>query len=216
MASDTLLNLVNRVLVTTGDYSKVTTVASSPANIAERIMHFLNMTAEDLARRIDFPELYTSFTGTGDGINSTFQSSLVTPSFGSMVSCIVGTIPLEEVSRKALEEERAMQTRAGLPAIFSRYIGAGQELGVDIYPTPASGSTINVLASIKPAQFSLIDSATIEINSSDLLVLGAIAHSDAFAGMERGYMQLYEVACNKEWRSLYDSQQLRVTPEDYR
>ena len=80
MASDTALNLVNEVFVLTGDYNKVATVVGTPADIAERVIRFMNIAVKDLARKIDFPVLESSSTGTGDGIQTEFISSITTAS----------------------------------------------------------------------------------------------------------------------------------------
>ena len=216
MASDTALNLVNEVFVLTGDYTKVTTVVGSPADIAERVIRFMNITVNDLARKIDFPILENSFTGTGDGANSQFISSSLTFSPNSAISCTVNTYALEEVSRKRLNEARDTNDLSGVPQYFTTISGANNELGVDIYPTPSSGATIKVLASSNPTLFTVSDTSITEIDVNDLIVLGAIAHMDAFAGMERGYMQLYEAARNRHSTQMYGNQQFRITPEDYR
>ena len=216
MASDTALNLVNEVFVLTGDYTKVTTVVGSPADIAERVIKFMNITVNDLARKIDFPILESSFTGTGDGTNSQFISSILTFSPNSAISCTVNTYALEEVSRKRLNEARDTNDLSGVPQYFATISGANNELGVDIYPTPSNGATIKVLASSNPTLFTVSDTSTIELDVNDLIVLGAIAHMDAFAGMERGYMQLYEAARNRHSTQMYSNQQFRITPEDYR
>jgi len=215
MASDTALNLVNEVFVLTGDYNKVATVVGTPADIAERVIRFMNIAVKDLARKIDFPVLESSSTGTGDGIQTEFISSITTASPYGVVSCTVDTYVLEEVGRKSLNEMRDSNAQSGVPQFFSVISGPSNELGVDIYPTPATGTAIRVLTTLNPTLFTVSDTSVTEIDANDLIVLGAIAHMDAFAGMERGYMQLYEAARNRHYTQMYGNQQFRITTEDY-
>jgi len=215
MASDTALNLVNEVLVLTGDYDKVATVVGTPANIAERVIRFMNIALEDITRKIDFPILANDFSGTGDGVQSIFLSAVTTASPHSAISCTVNTYVLEEVSRKRLNEMRDSNYTSGVPQFFCAVSGTNNELGVDVYPTPSNGSTVNVLAALNATKFTVADTSTTEVSANDLIVLGAIAHMDAFSGMERGYMQLYEAARNRHWTQMYGNQQYRTTIEDY-
>jgi len=216
MPSNTALALVNEVLLLTGDYQPVTTVVGSPAGIAERVIYFMNITLKDLVRKIDFPILETSFQGNGDGVQTQYISSLIASNPNSAVSCTVDTNVLEATSRKRLNEMRDSKFLIGVPKYFTVIAGLSGELGVDIYPTPAAGSTITVLSSAQPTPFTVSDTSTTEISDNDLIVLGAIAHMDAFSGMERGYMQLYESARNRQWTQMYGNQQFRITTEDYR
>ena len=215
MASDTALVLVNRIFRTTGDYGSVATVVGSPSDIAERAIDFLNIALKDLTRLIDFDVLAASFTGTGDGINSQYISSGILASPDSAISVTVDTNIVEEVSRKKLNEMRDSQQLSGVPTYFCRVSDANNNLGVDIYPLPASGATIKVLAQQTPTLFTVADASTTEIDENELLVLGAIAHMDSFSGMERGYMQLYEASKNNLWVKNFSNQGLRVTTESY-
>lgn len=217
MASDTALNLVNRIFRLTGDYEPVATVVGSPAGIAERAIDFLNFTVNDLTRLIEFDVLHTSFTGTGDGSNFIFISSGITAAPDSAISATVDTNILEEVSRKRLHEIKAANELASThqPTYFARLSDADNALGVEIYPTPANGADITVLAQQSPTLLTVTDTDTTEITDNDLLVLGAMAHMDAYSGMERGYMPLYEEAKKRLWTNNYEHKNFAITTEDY-
>jgi len=216
MASDTCLNLVNKVLRLTGDSEVVATVVGSPANIAERIIDFMNIVLQDVCKKIEFPELFTTFTSTADGTSSQYIAAGFTTRPRSGLTCTVDARLLEEVSHRRLHELRAQNSYTGLPVVYARIAGSNGELGIDVYPIPASGATITILAAKEPTLFTVTDSDTTEIQADDLLTLGAIAHMDAFSGMERGYMQLFEAAKNRTWKDTYEHQAYRVQPESYR
>jgi len=216
MPSDTALTLVNKVLRITGDYEPVTTVVGSPANIAERIIDFLNITLDDIVRKIEFRELLTGFQAAGNGVDSEFIQNGVTARSRDIRSVFVDSNPrLEQVSETKFTEMRNTNAVSGVPAIFMAISGPNGELGVNIYPTPANGSTVSVAGSIQPTHFTVDDASTTEIMENDLFVLGAVAHSDAFSGMDRGYMQLYEAAKARAWHNIYEHQQFRIETEDY-
>ena len=215
MASKTALDLVNEILVQVGDYSKIVSLANSPDNVAERTVNFMNLVLQDLVRKIDFPALSTSFTGTGDGVQHEFISAITTSSPHSAVACTVDTAVLEEVSRKHLNEMRDSQYASGRPAFFTTISGPSNELGVDIYPTPATGASIHVLSRLNPTPFTMVDTSTTELNADDLIVLGTIAYLDRFAGEERGFMRLYEASRDRLWTQMFSNQQYRIVTEDY-
>lgn len=216
MASDTALNLVNQILVMTGDYEKLATVVGSPANIAERYIHSLNYTIDDLRNTIQFEELRYDFTGTADGINDTWDTSGANVEPSAAVKVTVDKNVLEEVTWGRMQELKATNPYPGQPAFFSRLSTSTGNLSIQIYPTPATGQTINIVSSITPTKFTLNDTDTTEINDNTLLVMGAIAHADAFVGMERGYMQLYQAMKRERWVARNRNLDLRVQVEDYR
>jgi len=216
MPSDNALNLVNRVLRTTGDYQPLSTVVNSPAGIAERIIDYLNLVVEDLDRKIDWPVLYSSFIGTGDGAMTVFMSSGIPSSVNSAISCTIDRHVATEISRKALLEKRAQFPTAHGEYYFYRMAGVNNELGVDIYPAPANGSQVIVASTQRPTRFTVDDNSTTEIAADDLLVLGALGHLDAYDGVERGYFQLYEAEKNRMWTYMNSNSQYRVEPESYR
>jgi len=217
MASDSALTLVNRIFRLTGDYSSVATVIGSPADIAERAIDFLNITLRDLTRTIDFDILHNSFAGTGNGVDSVFASGVVASSPDSAISVTIDANVATEVTRKNLHEIRTVSaTSTSYPYYFCRTADATGALAVDIYPIPANGSAITVLSQQDPTEFTVADASVTEITDNDLLVLGAIAHMDAFSGMERGYMQLYEEAKKRLWLQTYEHQEVQISVEDYR
>ena len=216
MPSDTVLNFVNKVALTTGDFNKLTTVVGSPANIAERIVHFMNMTLRDLLRKVDFPIMHTSFSGTGDGVNAEFATSVVDARAFSDIIVTIDTYSIEEVGREKYLGMVASNSEPGLPKYFMRSVGTANELTVLIYPIPANGASITISTDAEPTLFTVADASTTEVAEDDLILIGTIAHMDAFSGMERGYMQLYESERNKFWTKANAGQQFRVEPEDYR
>lgn len=215
MPSETSLTLVNKVLRATGDYPPVATVVGSPANIAETIIDFINITITDLCRAIDFPVLNSSFSGIGDGVTTTFLSTVVTSRAYSAMSVTVGPYVLEEVNRRRLHELRTTGNISGVSQYYSAVSGANNELGVDIFPTPANGALIEVVSQSEPTLLTVADSSVTEIADNDLLVLGALAHMDAKDGMERGYMQLYEASKRRLWVQSYANEGVRTIPESY-
>lgn len=217
MASKTLLELVNEVLLTTGDYSKLTTVINSPGDIAERIMNFLNMTIEDIERTADMPELRYDFSVTADGVNSIWDApGPVDVRPDSAVIVTVDKYSLEEVTPGMLHAMKAAGTVAQPPKFFARNASPSGLLSIEIYPTPASGSQIDIVAYKRATPFTLSDTATTELMNNNLLVLGALAHIDAYDGMQRGYMQLYQMAKQDMIAQRFKNMQIRITPEDYR
>jgi len=221
MASDTCLNLVNRVLLATGDFDPLPTVVNSPGNIADRIIHFMNIAIVDLARKIDFPELYTTFAATGDGVNDRFyvQTQCVD---GSNMNVTVNQWPLEEISIAEMHNLvetgflRGKLVPRGVSQYFARISATGNQPGVWIYPVPNAGARISVLYKQMPTLFPTgNDNATTEISDNDLIVLATLAHMDAYVGMERGYMQLYEHELATKWLSLNRNKNLRIVAEDY-
>jgi len=216
MASDTCLNIVNKVLRMTGDHEVITTVVGSPANIAERVIDFMNIVLKDICKKIEFPELFTAFTSTANGVDTQYVADGFVTRPRSGLTCTVDNTLLEEVSHRRLHELRAQNTYTGLPVVYARIAGVNGELGIDIYPMPPSGSTITILAAKEPTLFTVSDTSTTEVQADDLLELGAIAHMDAFSGMERGYMQLYEAAKSHTWKDTYEHQAYRIQPVSYR
>jgi len=220
MPSDNALTLVNRVLRTTGDYSQLATVVASPAGIADRIIDFLNITLDDLARKIEFPVLESTFQVVADGVNSIFISTINYASVASGVNCVVDGIgKLEEISRSKLMDMKAKPNNIGVygqPSVFARQAGVSGELALEVFPLPAVGTVISVLANLSPTKFTTIDTSVTEIANNDLLVLGALAHTDAYDGLERGYMALYIKAKNDLWQQTYQSEQYRIETESYR
>jgi len=215
MPSDTVLNFVNKCLRSTGDYEPLATVVGSPAAIADRIVDTMNLVLADICRKIEFPELEVSFTLAADGINSQYLASgfVTRPRSGLKLTC--GIYPVEEVSTSRLNELRDQNTYSGIPQVFARIAGSNGELGVDIYPTPAAGLVLTLYAAQEPTKFTVADAAVTEIIADDLIELGTIAHMDAYSGMERGYMQLYEAAKNRAWKDTFEHQAFRVECEDY-
>jgi len=218
MPSDTSLNLVNQILVMTGDYqTKLTTVVGSPANIAERYIYGINYTLRDLVNEISFEELRSDFNAAGNGVDSLWVQSGVNARAASIEAVTGNRLRLEEVTRGRMAELRANNLlNNGSPSeFFTREVSSTGELAVDIYPTPANGAVINVIASITPTPLTVSDNSTTEITDNELLVLGGIAHADAFVGMERGYMQLYQKMKKSRWVDRNKNVNIRIQTEDY-
>jgi len=220
MPSDNALTLINRVLRTTGDYSQLTTVVGSPAGIAERIIDYMNIVLKDIVRKVEFPELLSKFQATADGINSIYTSTLSFATVGSGVSVIIDGIgKMEEISPTRLDEMRAqpfIQGIYGRPQYFARIAGLNNQLAVDVYPTPQANSIITVSTYLSPTLFTPIDTSITELSNNDIIVLGTLAHLDAYDGLERGYMALYEKAKNDMWQHMVQGEQYRIQPESYK
>lgn len=217
MASDTLLDIVNDILLMTGDHAKLASVIGSPANIAERYKAALNITIDDARVDILFPELQDDFSAVADGMNSQWEATSIVAEPGDVIAVSVGDNgDLEEITRALMQHYRSINYASGEPEYFTRGINsAGTGLMVDIYPTPPANEQITVIANKSPTYFILADTATTEINDNTLLQLGAIAHADAYAGMDRGYMQLYTSYKARKITHKNRNKQYRMTPEDY-
>jgi len=218
MPSDTALNLVNRVLRTTGDYPPITTLINSPSNIAAKIVDFMNLVVEDIDRKFEFNELQSSFQATANGTSSVFISANLLSKTSTGVDCLIDGIGrLTEVSPSRLAEMRATPSQfVAQPQYFARKSGLNDEIGVDIYATPANGSIITVTSFEKLNQFTLNDASTIKVNVDDMIVLGSLAHMDAYDNIERGYMQLYQKTKDDMWQKMMGNVQYRTEVEDYR
>jgi len=219
MASDNVLNLVNKVLRITGDLDPINTVMLSPANIAERIIDYFNLVLTDVTRKIEFPELQYVFSGVADGLNPVFMSAIQFSKISSGVSCTVsGVGNLEEVSPARFLELKSMpqgQSIAGRPIYFMRTSGTLTSLAVEVFPVPSAGMTVTVLTYTKPLAFVLADTSATEVNIDDILVYGAVAHLDAYDGIDRGYMNLYARAKTELWQHTYQGEQYRTQCESY-
>jgi len=216
MPSDNALNLVNKVLVATGDYAKLTTVVNSPADIAERIINFANITLADIGRNVDMPIVRDVFTATGDGTNSIWESTQANSAAFNINYVVVGQSRLRELTVAQLAEARATRSMVGLPQVFARRATGSGTMSIDVFPTPSAGTNIEVVSYKTPAQFTLSDTSTTEMNNiDDLLVLGCLMHMDAYDGMQRGYAALYEKAKLKLMQDTYKTTQIRIQPESY-
>lgn len=217
MSSKTALDLVNEVLVLTGDYSKLTTVVGSPADIAERIINFLNITLQDLSRFIDFHDLQATLTGTGNGTDSVWQAATGDPALAREITSVtVDKNVLEYVTPAFLQNARATILYSGQPRLFTSTRLTGGELAVDIYPTPGASSVITVTTKSAPVLFTLTDTSTTNITGiDDALVIGALMHLDAYDGLNRGYAGQYKEIKARLFTDMYSNKQIRVTPEDY-
>jgi len=217
MASSTALDLVNQIIVMTGDYSKLSTVVNSPSNIAERIINFLNMAVRDIAKSADLPELRYDFVGTADGTNFIWDVTGADVRPDSAVVVTVNQYTMEEVSPGKLQMLRKEGSyNGGRSRFFARSASSSGLLSVELYPTPANGDTIEIVSYKRPTLFTVSDTSTTEIMNDDLLILGALAHMDAFDGLNRGYIQRYEVERNRARTQRWKNQQIRIQPEDYR
>jgi len=216
MPSANALTLVNRVLLTTGDFNQLTTIVGSPAAIGERIVSFLNLAVSDISRVMDFPILENVFSATGDGINSKWGTAIGSAgAANSVISCNVDLNKLEYVSPAQMVAYRN-QLYVGLPKFFTTSVVPTGELEVDIYPTPAAGSSISIIGYNDPAQFTNVDTSTTEFTGmDDVILLGALQHMDAYDGMNRGYAKLYADAKNKLLVHHNRNKQIRIMPESY-
>jgi len=216
MSSDTVLNFVNKTLRITGDYEPLATVIGSPANIADRIVDYMNIVLDDITRKIEFRELITPFISIANGVDSEYITTILTTRPRSSLGLSIGTMPVEELAPIDLNKMRDQNLGISGTQYYARISGPNGEAGVDMYPTPVQGTEIRLYASQEPTKFTVADASVTEVQADDLILLGTIAHMDSYSGMERGYMQLYEASKNRAWRDTYEHQQLRVQPESYR
>jgi len=217
MASSTALTLVNRVLALSGDYSQLSTLSQSPADVAPRIVSMLNLVLDDIQKNIDFPSMKGQSVGIGDGVESVFVATAGGRRAYNIEYVIADRAHLEEVTQEKLWSLKAATAMAGNPQVFARTATADGQLAVDIYPTPAYGQQVIVGCTVLPTKFTVSDTSATELNDVDeLLVLGAMAHMDAYDQRNRGYSAMYEAMKKKTFADTYKTQNVRITPEDYR
>jgi len=216
MSSSTALALVNDVLLLTGDYSSLSTVAGAPGAIGERIIGFLNMTIADIERRGNWPELRVNAQGTADGITGimTFSGTADLRADGAVSVWIPNHGELEEVSPEQFDIIVASGKMTGLPNIFQRGSDATGKLQIQIHPLPVSGTVINVSAYKHATRFTNTDTSITEL-PDDLLRLGALMHMDAYDGISRGYAALFEKALDGTLSKLYSNSNYQIMVESY-
>jgi len=213
--SDTLLNLTNRILRTTGDAKEVSTVSGSL--IAERITDFLNQVIGDVEQIANWPRLRVNAVGTGDGVNDTFEftGSENVREDGPVGVWIQDIDPLEELTPSQFDAQLA-QNNTGPPLWFQRGVASSGKASVQINPVPASGSVINMSAYKRASRFdSTVDTGTTEFDD-DILVYGALMHMDAYDGLSRGYASLFKNHMENKVLSVYSNRIITVHVDSYR
>ncbi len=212
--SDTLLNLVNRVLRTTGDAKEVTTVSGSL--IAERITDFLNQTIGDVEQAANWPRLRIDAQGTGDGISGIFDftGSQNIREDGPVSVWIAAQKLLDELTPVLFDAKKAA-TVTGSPLWFVRRVSSTGKAEVEIYPIPASGDVINMSAYQRASRFdSTVDAGTTEFDD-DILAYGALMHLDAYDGLDRGYASLFKNHLNMKKMSVFSNRVFAVETDSY-
>jgi hypothetical protein len=210
-----LLDIVNDVLLMDGEYSTLPTVASSPANVAERVMVCLNMTLRDLGRMCNIPELRVDLTAVSTG-STTYEALNANYASWSSTAYTVDGYIIEEVSAEQLLRHQAEGAYTA-PTYFARKEGEFGGMAVDFYPAPAVGMTISSTSYAEPAPFVLTDVSVSNVASmEDILILGALAFLESYKGEATGLTQRYEAAKLKYMSQLTKNMDLRITPEDYR
>lgn len=216
MASSTALTLVNKVLRLTGDYKAVSTISGSPANIAERIIDFMNLVLGDIENKANWPILRVNATGTGDGTNDIFDftGSEDVRTGGAVSVWIAGQDRLDELTPEQFD--RALtEGISGQPLYFQRGVSSTGKLQVQILPTPANGDVINMTAYAKATRLDAAnDSSTTEFDD-DLLVYGALMHMDLFDQIDRGYAALYKYKLNDAMSEFFRNAQFQIEVESY-
>jgi len=216
MSSSTALALVNDVLLLTGDYSSLATVAGAPGDIGERIVGFLNMTIADIEKKGNWPELRVNAQGTADGITDimSFSGTQDIRADGAVSCWIADQSLMDEVTPEQFDSIVASRKMTGLPKIFQRGSDVNGKLQVQIHPMPSAGDVVNVSTYKHATRFTTSDTSTTEL-PDDLLRLGALMHMDAYDGMNRGYNTLFQDALAGSLAKLYSNMNYQVMVESY-
>jgi len=212
----TALVLVNDILLLTGDNAALTTISGSVGSIGDRIVGFMNLTISDVEKRANWPELRVNAQGISDGITGVMDYTGVGDvRADSAVSVrIDGQGLLQEVTPEQFDIIVAGNKVTGLPAIFQRGSTLGGALEIQIYPTPAVNTVIDVSAYKRATRFTTSDTSTTEIDD-DLIRYGALMHMDAYDGMDRGYAALFKGSLDGAVLKLYSNANYQVMIEDY-
>jgi hypothetical protein len=200
MASSIALTVVNKVLSTTGDYSALPALTDSPANIAERVLDFCNITLADLEGASIWPALKVEGTFTGDGTTTafTYLGAEDIPAHGISSVWVVGGDLLDELNTPQFDRVRAQGASGAAPKYFTRSFVNNKPV-VEIYPAPAAASTVRTTMYRRATPLSYVASTTLTPETwtttefdDNLVVYGALMHLDAYDGMDRGYKVLYD------------------------
>jgi len=213
--SDTLLNLVNRVIRTTGDSKEISTVTGSL--IGERITDFLNQTLGDVEQVANWPRLRVNAQGIGDGADDIFEftGSDNVREDGPVDVWMPNISPLEELTAAQFDKQLAMNN-SGTPLWFQRGVASSGLVQIQINPTPANGDTINMSAYKRATRFSsIVDTGTTEFDD-DILIYGALMHMDAYDGLSRGYAALFKNHLENKVLSVYSNRIITVHVDSYR
>ena len=218
MSSSTALQLVNKVLILTGDYQPLSTIANSPADIGARIVHFLNEAIADIDSAINWPQLRITATGTGDGTSDLFDfSGTEDVRFDGAISVWIPNVGrLVELPPQEFDSVQAENVIRGNPVYFMRGVGQGNKLQLQIYPVPANGQTINLTAYRRATRLDpAVDTSTTDFDD-ELLIYGAMAHMDAFDGMDRGYGPMFQKALYDAILKTYSNVEYKRAVESYK
>ena len=212
----TALTLVNEVLLLTGDYQQVTTIAGNPANIGERIVGFMNLTISEIEKSANWPILRVNSKGTADGVSSTFSytGSGSLNADAAVSVWIEGQGKLDEVTPAQFDEIFASTSITGLPSVFQRGATTTGLLEIQVYPTPTAGAIVNVSGYRRATRLTTVDTSTTELDD-DLIKYGTMMHMDAYDGMDRGYAQLFKESLNSYKTKMFSNQSIRIMPESY-
>ena len=216
--SSTALQLVNKILVLTGDYQKLVTIAGAPADIGERIVHFLNEAISDIDSQANWPQLRLSVTGTGDGVNDTFEfGGTEDVRFDGAISVWIPNVgKLVELPPQEFDRVKAENVIRGNPIYFLRGVSPTGKLQIQFYPIPSNGQTLNVTAYRRATKLDpAIDTSVTEFDD-ELLIYGAMAHMDAFDGMDRGYGPMFQKALYDAVFKTYLNTEYRRNAESYK
>jgi len=212
--SDTLLNLVNRVIRTTGDSKEITTVTGSL--IGERITDFLNQVIGDVEQVANWPRLRLDATGIGNGVDDTFEfTGTQNVREDGPVSVWIETKGLMEELTPVQFDIKLSEPVSGISAWFQRRVAASGLAEIQITPTPASGDVIHMSSYKRATRFdSTIDTGTTEFDD-DVLVYGALMHMDAYDGLQRGYAALFKNHLDTKKLSVYSNISFAVQADSY-
>lgn len=217
--SSTALDLVNKVLRTTGDYKQLAAISGSPAGIGERVVEFLNMTIEELESMANWPILQILSQGTADGLTDVYEFSDVATSVradGPVSLWIAGHKSLEEVSHVQFDAMLASASLSGQrPEYFRRSATTAGEAQFQIYPIPAAGDIVNLTAFKKAARLdAAVPTGTTEFDDV-VLVYGALMHMDAYDQQNRGYAQMFRNLVDQRLVHMYSNQSHVTSVDSY-
>jgi len=212
------LVLVNDVMSMTGDSKQLSTIAGSSGGIAERTVRFMNQVIADVEQMHNWAFLRTNAAGVANGVDDIFEfSGTEDVRVGGAVSVwIAGQGSLKELSPSQFDSVIGDNALTGSePLYFQRGSNAAGTVQVQIYPVPASGTVINLSAYKEADRFDANDDASTTQFDDAVIRYGALMHTDAYDGLDRGYTALYKNHLDHMIISALSNTNYTVQPESY-
>ena len=214
--SSTALDLVNKVLLLTGDLTSITTIVGSTGNIGERIIGFMNLAISDIENRANWPVLRVNAKGAADGLTDvmTFSGTEKVGAESPVSVWIEGQKALTEVTAEQFDMIMAKTAVTGPPEVFQRGEDSTGNLQIQIYPKPAQGAIVNISGYKKATRLTNSDTSTTELSDEHILY-GALMHMDSYDGMDRGYAALFRSSVDGALLKLYSNANYQVMVDGY-